>query len=260
MGRATLGARFLGILRKHAHFEARPGTRSGVLLTGTLALTFMLTGVANTQAALMWVSDRPGTWIDTQANPLNLSDDGEVDINHSVSNAVFGAGVARVGSNGAVRFAGAGLALSFTNQSIPSLSLFDGDQSLAVFWDDIDTDGGVDGNIFWEEANGGNTLVVSWVDAEFFAGGGPVSFQLQVHATGTGDGFAQLLYNDIEGTRPGGGASATIGYQAGGIENDAQWSFDTAGSVSNGTVLTLIPEPASLLLLGLGSLALIRRR
>ena len=44
---------------------------------------------------------------------------------------------------------------------------------------------------------------------------------------------------DILQPRPNGGASATIGYQADGIENDVQWSFNTA-SVSDGTVLSLV--------------------
>ena len=229
------------------------------ILSGALALALALTSAANAQ--LSWVTDREGTWIDTQANPLNLADDGEVNITSTVSNAVFGAGTLRVGSNGAVRFAGSGLSLGFTNQPIPAFGLFGFDQALAVFWDDIDTDGGRDGNIFWEEANDGDTLLVSWVGVDFFGGGGPVSFQLQVHNTGTGNGFAQLLYGaGIDSARAGGGVSATIGYQAGGIENDAQFSFNTAGSVEVGTVLTLVPEPATLALLGLGGLALIRRR
>ena len=76
------------------------------ILSGALALALALTSAANAQ--LSWVTDREGTWIDTQANPLNLADDGEVNITSTVSNAVFGAGTLRVGSNGAVRFAGSG--------------------------------------------------------------------------------------------------------------------------------------------------------
>ena len=160
------------------------------------------------------------------------------------------------------RWSGRGLNLGFTNQPLPDASNFSlSSQVLDVFWDDINTQSGADGNIFWEEANGGDTLVVSWVDAGFFGTSDTATFQLQVHNTGTGTGFAQLLYRDVTSPRANLGALATIGYQdgSGGSFNDAQWSFNTA-SVDNGVVLTLVPEPASLILLGLGGLALIRRR
>jgi hypothetical protein len=55
-------------------------------------------------------------------------------------------------------------------------------------------------------------------------------------------GHAQFLYLDVDFQNPDldEGASATIGYQAGGIGDDTQWSFNTPGSVTAGTVLTLI--------------------
>jgi hypothetical protein len=213
-----------------------------LLCSGALALALALTSAANAQT---WTDALPGAWIDTTANPLSLSDDGEVDINHTINNALFGAGVARVGSNGAVRFAGSGTSLGFGNAAIPSTNMFSGDQSLAPFWDDINTASGTNGNIFWEEANDGDTLLVSWVGVDFFGGDlDAVDFQLQVNRTGTGTGLAQFVYGrGIDGVRANGGESATIGYQAGGIQNDAQFSFDTAGSVAPGTVLTLVVAP-----------------
>lgn len=225
-------------------------------IVGMLAFVIAITGAANAQLSI--VDNISGAWIDVSGTgtALNLSDDGEVNINTTVGNALLAAGVARVGSNGAVRFAGGGLSLGFTNQAIPSTSMFSGDQSLAVFWDDINTSSGTNGNIFWEEVGG--TLVIQWQDAGFFGSGDHATFQMQIHsASGP---LAQFLYRDVGQARPANGGSATIGYQAGGIENDVQWSFNTAGAVTNGTVLSLVPEPSTLVLLGLGGLALIRRR
>ncbi len=70
-----------------------------------------------------------------------------------------------------------------------------------------------------------------------------------------------MIYADVEQPRADGGGSATIGYQDGGAGfNSVEWSFNTSGAVSNGTVLSLIPEPTSLLLVIIGGLAAGRRR
>ena len=225
----------------------------GGLLAGGVTTT-------TTAGTLSIVDNIGGTWIDISGSglALNLSDDGEVNFFTTIGNSVFAAGTIRIGSNGAVRFGGAGLSLGFTNQPIPSANMFNGDQSLAVFWDDINTSGGINGNIYVEEV--GNTLVIQWDNVDFFGGDIDVAtFQIQVH--GSGPGLAQFLYLDIEGARADGGGSATIGYQDGlaGF-NDFQWSFDTSGAVSNGTVLTLVPAPGALALLGLAGLVSRRRR
>ncbi len=190
------------------------------------------------------VDNLPGSWIDISGTgtALNLGDDDDVDIATTVGNALLPAGTVRVGSNGGARFLGIGTHLFAWNHSIPSAFAFDGDQALLPFWDDIDTDGGVDGNIFWEEIDG--TLVIQWEGVEFWVGPltTPATFQIQVPSSGPA--FAQFLYNDIEGARPNGGGSATIGYQNGtGTANDVEWSFDTASAVGNGTVLSLRCDP-----------------
>lgn len=234
-----------------------------LVLFGSLALSLALTSAAYAQSDgpfLVWDDTRPGAWIEISGSgtPLGLGDDGEVDITTTVGNNVFAPGVARVGNNGAVRFAGAGTQLGFVNAAIPSVANFNLDsQVLDLFWDDIDSD---TGDVYWQEIGG--TLIVQWDDRPFFSNTPDhITAQLQVHTSGSV--VAQFLYQDVEGARPGGGVSATIGYQDGGVGwGDLQWSFDTGGAVSNGTVLSLVkvPEPASLILLGLGGLALIRRR
>ena len=79
--------------------------------------------------------------------------------------------------------------------------------------------------------------------AGFFGSQDTATFQMQVH--GSGSPLASFLYRDIESARANGGGSATIGYQAGGAHgHDEQFSFNTAGSVSNGTIMSLVPEQA----------------
>jgi hypothetical protein len=67
------------------------------------------------------------------------------------------------------------------------------------------------------------------------------SFQVQVFGAGGTAAFAQFLYADVQGTRAGGGSSATIGYQAGGAQHDVLHAFEVAGAVADGTVLSLVP-------------------
>lgn len=189
---------------------------------------------------VQFVNSLPGTWIDISGTgtPLNLVDDGEVDITTTISNAVLAAGTVRVGSNGGARFNGTGLELAFTNAALPSNTAFNGHQTLLAFWDDVNTASGTVGNVYWQEV--GTTLVVQWNNVGFFNSGANerASFQLQVPSTGPA--FAQFLYADVAGFRADNGGSATIGYQAGNGVDDEQWSFNSAGAVTNGTVLSLI--------------------
>jgi hypothetical protein len=190
-------------------------------------------------AQLTIVTNLPGTFVDisTTGTPLSLADDASADVVTTIGNALFPAGTARVGSNGAVRFQGTGQSLGFTNGAIPSTAVFNGDQSLVPFWDDINTASGTAGEIYWQDTGG--MFIVQWHDVEFFAsaGLGTARFQLQVPSTGTT--WARFIYPDITQPRPNGGGSATIGYQAGGFANDVQFSLNTPGAVTNGSVLSL---------------------
>ncbi|MEZ6015668.1 MAG: hypothetical protein R3F49_11170 [Planctomycetota bacterium] len=199
--------------------------------------------------ALSIVDTLPGTWIDISGSgtPLSLFDDDEVDIVTTVGNSVFAAGIARVGSNGGVRFAGTGTELGYTNDAIPSPAAFGpSDQVLLPFWDDINTGGGVAGEIYWQETGG--KLIIQWQDVEFFSSGGLGTARFQVQVNASGNPPAQFLYQDIEQARPDQGASATIGVQGGTVTESFQWSFDTFGAVANGDVLTVTTGP-----IGVGS-------
>ena len=219
-----------------------------------------LTTVARAQP-LTIVSNQPGAFVDISStgNPgtqLILNDDDEAVINPGIGNAVFPVGTVVVANNGGVAFPSVGGQndLTPTNHPIPSANAFNGRQSLLPFWDDLEGDdfaglarGGKNGSVWWKVI--GSVLYVQW-DYRPVLGGAilgvneTVRFQLQIFGGVTpapGAIYAQLIYADIQQPIPNGGASATIGYQNGASDsNDVQWSFNTAGAVSNGTVLSLV--------------------
>jgi hypothetical protein len=234
----------------------------GVFLAALAALALPLSA----QAQLVWRSDIPGTFVDITTNggiPLNLGDEDETIINVSVSNPVFPAGPVVVANNGGAAWAPPSTDLAPNNQQIPSPLAFGGGLSLLAFWDDI---GNTVGDVWYLED--GDNLIIQWKGNRFGDSNDTTDFQLQVRNYGQylGPGieiFAQLLYADIQQPRAGGGASATIGFQADAFSPfvSNQFSFDTANSVYNGTVLTLmLPEPTSAGLMMVVLLTGLRRR
>jgi hypothetical protein len=207
-------------------------------LSGAALLLLVTASGANAQLSI--VTNLPGTFTDISGTgtPLSLADDASAAIITTVGNALLPAGSVAIGSNGAVRFNGSSTALGFTNAAIPNAGAFAGEQCLMPFWDDINTQSGAFGQIYWQEIAG--VLIVQWHNVEFFgsAGQGTATFQIQVPSTGTT--WARYIYTDIVQPRPNGGGSATIGYQADGWGNDVQFSFDTPGAVSNTSVLSLV--------------------
>ncbi|HKQ46774.1 MAG TPA: hypothetical protein VJZ71_01755 [Phycisphaerae bacterium] len=228
-----------------------------VLFLSALVLSAGLTTVARAQP-LTIVSNEPGTFIDISGtgNVLVLNDDQEAVINPGIGNAVFPVGSVVVANNGGLAFPSVGGQndLTPTNHPIPSVNAFNGRQSLLAYWDDLEGDdfaalprGGKNGSVYWEIINT-VILVVQW-EVRVILGSGAnrvnetVTFQIQIFGGATaapGAIYAQLVYADVEQPTPNGGASATIGYQNGGAGfNNVQWSFNTAGAVNNGKVLTL---------------------
>ncbi|MFQ5502839.1 MAG: PEP-CTERM sorting domain-containing protein [Phycisphaerae bacterium] len=219
---------------------------------------------------LQIVDNLPGTFIDislTGGTPLNLLNDDEILLGTTVGNVVFPSGGMIVANNGGLAFRNpADINLAPLNEPIPSNNAFGGGQAAMAFWDDIDDKVG---NVFFAPLIStpihGNGMIIQWNNRNFF-GASPLetaTFQIQIFENGGPDGIvAQYLFQDIEQPRPGGGISATIGYQDGGAGfGDVQWSFDTSGAVANGTVLSLvIPEPGTLTLLALGGLFVLRRQ
>ena len=241
----------------------------------TLALTL---GVAANAGAeqLRIVDNLPGQFIDisvTGGTPLGLSDDEEVELLTSpIGNDVFPSDFTIIANNGGLAFRNpASIDLTPLNESIPSSNAFGGGQAALAFWADIDDKCG---DVYFEFQS--DRLIVQWNNRNIDGTADTLTFQIQIFdqsAIGPNQIVAQYLFTDVEQTRPGGGASATIGYQDGGAGfGDVQWSFNTPGAVSNGTVLSLVttysePIPSTswwaiglvcLAILGLG-IAVLRR-
>jgi hypothetical protein len=192
---------------------------------------------------------------------LGLTDDGEANITTTVGNAIFGAGTVRVGNNGGIGFTSSG-ELSVGNVALPSAALFGGVTALLPFWDDIDSD---TGDVYWIEVGG--TLIIQWHNRPRFSNVGSGTFQLQLFSAGPV--LARFVYQDVDfgNSSYDNGASATIGYQASGIEA-YQFSLNNA-VLANGDVIDIrlqddgIPEPSTMLLgatalLALGALRRLR--
>ncbi len=223
------------------------------LLPGLAVVLWPLCAVAELQ-----ITDSiPGVFIDISATgtALGLGDDGVAEIapGFDLAGTLFagdGSGRIWVANNGAIGFLGDGgiSGAFFQNQALPNFSLFGGahgmPQALAVYWDDLDSD---TGDVYHETLGtpGSQVLIIQWQDRPHFPGdavldGDEATFQVQIFEGG-GPGYVQLLYQDVDFQDPSldDGASATIGYQAGGIENDVEWSFNMPASVHAGEVLTL---------------------
>jgi len=240
-----------------------------------------LGAVAVAQAIpLSIVNNLPGTFLDisgTGTAIAGVGDDTEHLIDTTVGNGAFPAtNQVGVGNNGAMI---AGLtalpAIGFTNATInPAVSTVPagitpttGQGYLLPFWDDLDPEPEPSATtLYWQEIGG--TLYVQWNNvAHFSAAPGTterITFQVQVFSSGPI--LAQYLYSDsvFGGANAinDNGASATIGYVDGAnalADTNVLWSFNTA-SIQSGSVLSLVPEPASLALLGLGAVMFLRRR
>lgn len=239
-----------------------------------LAILGLAMAVGSAQGALSFVTNIPGTFVDisTTGTLVGNGDDNYFSWTSTVGNAAFPAGTVGADTNG---FMVAGLATAnspFTNATIgatgvPSGLSLGSTGILCPHWDDMQSTSTTTSNIYRQEIGG--VLIVQWNNYGHFSAtaGQEVTFQVQVFDNAPGGIYAQFLYAD---TTFGGsygadnGASATIGYvgPANGTDptyNNALFSFNTA-SIQAGSVVTLVPAPASLALLGLGGLIAGRRR
>jgi len=142
-----------------AHTLSRTSRFSSVPLLALATST-----VASAQLSI--ATNLPGTFTDISGTgtSLSLADDASASITTTVGNALLPAGSVAIGSNGAVRFNGSSTALGFTNAALPSTGAFGGNQCLLPFWDDINTQSGAFGQIYWQEI-GGVLLVGTWTPA-----------------------------------------------------------------------------------------------
>jgi hypothetical protein len=216
----------------------------------------VLAGISSARTDEIQLTDTlPGVFLDitSSGTNLHLGDNDSAVIATTISNALLPAGNVAISNNGGIGFNAPDPTLSPANEPIPSGAAFGSGQSLLTYWDDIGNDVG---GVYYLQTD--NALVVEWYNREVGVGRARVTFEVQIFdASEATNPYFQFLYQDISGA--GGGASATIGYQDGGTgHNDSQWSFNTPGAVTDGGVLSVIPEPAAIALLFVG--LLLRRR
>lgn len=203
--------------RQAAAAKCRPSTRTSLAIRTDISGSF--TDISSTGTA------------------LNLSDDGHVAITTTIGNAVFPSGRVVVANNGGIGFGSPPSDCLLKNQGacISSTRAFGGGQALLAGWDD---EGDSSGNVFYDVVGG--AAIYQWHNLPV-GGGATVRFQIKIFGPNAINppGYAQFIYADIEQPPMSGGAIATIGYQDGGVGfGNLQWSCNSSGSVSNGTVLT----------------------
>jgi hypothetical protein len=220
-------------------------------LLGLLAVVALAT-VANAQFEMTDTIAGSFTDISGTGNPLYMSDDDSQTIGSTITNDLVPAGLS-VNSNGT---AGLGYFSDYYDVGLPSYDFYGGGFGLAPFWDDLNPSSG--GMVYWQEADG--VLTIQWDGVPHYYQTGDTTFQIKVFESGPV--LAQFIYEDMYfgDSSYDYGADATVGFQVNYATGDyVQWSYHSA-VITDGLVLSIIPEPASLALLALGGLALIRRR
>ncbi|MBO0861006.1 MAG: PxKF domain-containing protein, partial [Chloracidobacterium sp.] len=122
-----------------------------------------------------------------------------------------------VSSNGLLSFGSAQTEITNSDLTTSPTS-----PAIAVFWDDLNTDGGaLDSNVFFQVSGEGSNkhLTIQWNKVRFFSGGtagDTITFQAQLFA----DGRIKLNYLDLASGAASGnnGASATVGVKAAGAQ------------------------------------------
>jgi hypothetical protein len=235
--------------------------RSGLALIAMAGLA----AATPSQAQISIVNNIPGTFIDISpaGNGLGIdsgvhADDAAAAIPVNIGNIILPAGNMFVGSNGMGATA-TGIT-TFSNATLTAASV----RGYYPYWDDLRTDNTTStppGTIYY--ANLPGVTVIQWNNVVQFgnpAPGNEGTFELQIFDGSSGI-LAQMFYPDVTFGTAGlnNGSSATIGAVADAANGFALWSFNTA-SIQDGSVLTIVPAPASLALLGLGGLIAGRRR
>lgn len=185
------------------------------------------------------------------AGPLNLPDNGYGFGHFDSSNPVFGDTQMKISNNGAVGFGGfpkSELFLPTNNTTLP-ISGIGTHKVLFAYWDDLGSDtGSVYRGAFGSGAD--RTHVIQWnnrphVPGDAVLNGNEVTFQVQIFETLVNGLAAQFLYADTDFQDPllNDGASASVGYQDG--AQGWQWSYNTAGAVHPGVVVSLQVGPTS---------------
>ncbi len=186
--------------------------------------------------------------VSSTGTSMILGDDSEANATMPFTpiGSIFTSSQVRVCNNGGIAFGLTSGDLDWQNQSIPSNAVLlpvPGEQAILAWWDDLYTGGSVHRHTIGVAPN--RTFIVQWTNRNHFnytAGG--ISFQIQVFETPVNGTCAQIIYTDtVFGTSSlDNAASASIGYQLNGTDG-IQWSYNTAGAVTSGTVLSVRNPP-----------------
>ena len=185
-------------------------------------------------------------WTDISADgtALGLANNQVAQVTMPFTNDVFREAVVQISNNGALGFGG-NTDLSLINGEIPNEFAFGGGQAIFPFWDNLDA---TTGDVYYRTIGVApeRVFIVQWHDRPHDRGdsvldGDETTFQVQIFETPADEVCAQMLYLDtlFNDTRYDDGASATVGYQTDG-GNGLQWSYNAAGAVSSGTVLSVL--------------------
>jgi len=190
------------------------------------------------------LSNRPGVngWIEisTTGAAHALGDDGAVTVPFPLASSAFPTSSVVISNNGWIVVRGTS-GFGNPNAALPS----GGGEALMAYWDDLD---GTTGAVYHETIGTApnRTFIVEWYNLPQYPGdavldGDEVTFQVQIFETPVDDIVAQYLYLDTNfmSANYNNGRSATIGYQRNST-SAIQWSFNTAGAVTAGTVLSLL--------------------
>lgn len=188
--------------------------------------------------------------------PLNLSDDSHaygIPFNFNFYGTAY-SNVA-VGSNGSVYFQDTYLGLG--NVAIPGSNGYGVDRFIAVLWDDQNPS--VAGNIYWQVLGSGSTerLVVQWNGVPRYGFSDGQTYEAVLYAQ-SGDIYAYYADTITGDSFYDSGGDATVGIQ-GDTSTGLQWSYNQAVITDGLALRYYVPEPASMLLLGVAGLFLRRR-
>ncbi|MBL8000498.1 MAG: T9SS type A sorting domain-containing protein [Flavobacteriales bacterium] len=153
---------------------------------------------------------------------------------------------ARIGANGAMVLGSTSGDVTNLNVAMPSTANSAGNLLLAPFWDDLDN--GTTSNVY--TATSGNLFIIQWHTWGHYGptvtAGEEITFQVQLDLV-TGAihfAYADVVFGGGQAANNA-GASATVGIQWAGTAGSAlQYSNNTA-SLSNGQVITFVPNTLS---------------
>ncbi len=234
----------------------------------------MAAGTASAQNAI--VNDRPGTFVDISTMGAHslvngvYFNNGFRTFTTTVTNGVFASTDVGLCSNGFIQFGGGDffwadpqnitISPGTTSPIEPATT-----QTLFLYWDDLFIPEGYPAEVYWKEdaatafglpAALGNVLIVQWHHVPHYHFGipdGEATFQVQIYQNIVNNVAAQIIYSDVvfNSLDYDKGATATVGFASGttggpSSVNNVLYSYDAAGSINNGDVLSLLTSNLSL--------------